>query len=167
MLASLASPIAPEIAGIAPHKFHVTYSRIAVEGTTVAARVRFFGDDLSEALAKAQSIESYQIDASARQDSVFLAYFNSHFVLNDGHSILTGTLMGSGQEMEGQEPMWWYVVQFEAESPIERLHITNRLLKESFEDQKNIAQIQHFPSEKTWSLYFVDDDIDYLLEFDS
>jgi hypothetical protein len=164
LLLILTSLLSPEVA---PHKFHVTYSRIAIEGNTVVARVRFFSDDLGTALGKELKQENYRVTASAEQDSLFLAYFDRHFILTDGDSTLDGILMGSGEEMEGKEPMWWYLIQFEAEKPLSKLHITNKLLTEAFEDQKNIVQIQHFPSEKTWSLYFVDDDLDYLIEFDS
>jgi len=147
------------------HKFHVSYSRVAVEGTTLVSRVRFFKDDLETALAAAASSPTFSMEISQKQDSLFLAYFSPLFTLNDGSSFLTGSIIGSGEEFEGSQAMWWYLVQYEAQSPIKKLHIVNKLLVETFEDQKNIVQVQHFPSEKTWSLYFVDDAEDYDLSF--
>ena len=146
------------------HKFHVSYSRIAVEGTTAVTRVRFFKDDLEKALASATANPSYSMEISEKQDSLFLAYFNSRFTLNDGNADLAPALMGSGEELEGAEAMWWFLIQYEAPTPIKKLNIVNKLLIESFIDQKNIVQIQHFPSETTWSLYFVEDDLTYSLD---
>ncbi|NQV73280.1 hypothetical protein HQ496_09160 [bacterium] len=148
------------------HKFHVTYSRIAVEGTTAVARVRFFKDDLDKSLANITQNPTYSMDVSQKQDSLFLAYFNTRFTISDGNEALKGALIGSGEELEGAEKMWWVLIQYDAAAPIQKLDIVNKLLIETFEDQKNIVQIQQFPSEKTWSLYFVEDDLEYSLQLD-
>ncbi len=58
------------------------------------------------------------------------------------------------------------MLEFEADLPIQKVHLTNTLLLEHFEDQKNIVQIQHFPSEKSWSLYFVEDAKEFSLDFE-
>jgi len=150
------------------HKFHVSYSRVAVEKGDVVVRVRFFADDLNVALARAQKIPTYTNTAGSKPDSTFLAYFNTHFRIatRDG-SALKSDLISSGEEQEGQESMWWYMIQYQSPEPIQALHFTNTLLLESFEDQKNIVQVQHFPSEKSWSLYFVEDNVDYTVNFAS
>ena len=148
------------------HKFHVTYSRIAVEGTTAVARVRFFKDDLEKSLANVTHNPAYSMDISQKQDSLFMAYFSSRFTISDGKQDLKGALLSSGEELEGAEAMWWVLIQYDAPSPIQKLDMVNKLLIETFEDQKNIVQIQQFPSEKTWSLYFVEDDLSYSLKLD-
>ena len=61
--------------------------------------------------------------------------------------------------------MWWYLLEFQASSTIEGLHVDQRMLGEIFEDQKNIVQIQHFPSEKTFSLYCAEESWEYTLSF--
>jgi len=86
--------------------------------------------------------------------------------VRDG-SALKSDLISSGEEQEGQESMWWYMIQYQSPEPIQALHFTNTLLLESFEDQKNIVQVQHFPSEKSWSLYFVEDNVEYTVNFAS
>ena len=40
-----------------------------------------------------------------------------------------------------------------------------RILAEIFDDQKNIVQIQHFPSEQTYSLYCAEDAWEYVISF--
>ena len=148
------------------HKFHVTYCRIAVEGTTAVARDRFFKDDLEQTLANVTQNPAYSMDVSQKQDSLFLAYFDERFSISDGNAALKGTLLSSGEELEGAETMWWVLIQYDASTPIRKVDMVNKLLVETFEDQKNIVQIQHFPSEKTWSLYFVEDDLAYSLKLD-
>lgn len=128
-------------------------------------RIRLFQDDLGEALGKREG-HDVVVDISPEQDSLFQAYFNESFVMTSGEEVLTGTLVGSGEEVVGKQPMWWYLLEFQASSPIEGLHISQRILSEVFDDQKNIVQIQHFPSEKTFSLYCVEDSWEYEVAFD-
>lgn len=154
--------------GGSAHEFHVSHSRVAVDKADVVVRVRFFADDLNTSLAKAQNLPSYTNTKGIKPDSTFLAYFNSNFVLSTANNkVLQSTLLSSGEERDGDEAVWWYMIQYRATQPIETLHITNTLLLESFDDQKNIVQVQHFPSEKKWSLYFVEDKIDHSLNFSS
>jgi hypothetical protein len=61
--------------------------------------------------------------------------------------------------------MWWYLLEFGASSNIEALHVSQRILSDEFEDQKNIVQVQHFPSEKVYSLYCVEDAWAYQIDF--
>lgn len=146
------------------HDFHVSYSRLAVEGSMAVVRIRMFKDDLGQALAKREG-RDVMVDVSPEQDSLFTAYFNDRFILRSGDETLTGRLVGSGEEVVGNEPMWWYLLEFQATSVIESLHVDQQILAEMFEDQKNIVQIQHFPSEKTYSLYCVEDAWEYTVSF--
>ena len=139
------------------HKFHVSYARMAIEGNVVVARVRFFKDDLSEALAAFSPTELEDMVVSPAQDSLFQSYFDKHFFIETDDNRLQGKLIGSGEELLDEEPMWWVMMEFESEHPLTSIRITNSLLMDQFEDQKNIVQLQHFPSEKNWSLYFVED----------
>ncbi|MDA0875591.1 MAG: hypothetical protein O3C45_11105, partial [Bacteroidetes bacterium] len=148
----------------AAHDFHVTYSRLAVEGSMAVVRIRLFKDDLAEALTRREGTDVV-VDTSPQSDSLFVAYFHEGFVLRSANKTLKGRLMGSGEEVVGKEPMWWYLLEFQAEAPIEGLHIAQRLLSETFEDQKNIVQIQHFPSEKVFSLYCTEDAWQYDISF--
>lgn len=152
--------------GVEAHKFHVSYSRVAVEGRTVVTRIRFFKDDLAKALAARTSNEDLTVSVTQELDSLFLAYFTETFKLSTPAGQLIGKLVGSGEEVLGKEAMWWYLIEFEASEPITTLHLSNTLLRDTFDDQKNIVQVQHFPSQKTWSYYFVDGSWEYSIDFE-
>ncbi len=148
--------IAGSLAPGAAHDFHVSYGRLAVEGSTAVIRVRFFQNDLVEAIQK-QNAPDFELAATSRADSVALAYIGRRLRLAAADRPLEAVVRASGEDMSGQEPMWWYLLEFTASTPIKDLELTNTLLFETFDDQKNIVQMQHFPSEKTWSFYFTPD----------
>ncbi len=155
-------PVVPN--GAEQHDFHVSYSRLAVENTMAVVRIRVFKDDLDQALSQREN-QPIVIDPSPRSDSLFQAYFNEKFVLRADEEVLDGRIVGSGEETIGNEPMWWYLLEFEASQPIENLYVSQKILSEVFDDQKNIVQVQHFPSEKTYSLYCVEDAWEYTVSF--
>lgn len=146
------------------HDFHVSYSRLAVEGNMAVIRIRLFKDDLNQALTTREERDVF-IDTSPVSDSLFQAYFNERFVLSVEDEVMSGRIVGSGEEVVGNEPMWWYLLEFSAPERIEALHVSQRILSEVFEDQKNIVQVQHFPSEKVYSLYCVEDAWEYEVDF--
>ncbi|MDA0682852.1 MAG: hypothetical protein O2797_07490 [Bacteroidetes bacterium] len=146
------------------HDFHVTYSRMAVENDMAVVRIRLFKDDLSEALSKRLDRDVI-VDISPESDSLFQVYFNESVSLVVGEETLAGNLVGSGEEYVGKEPMWWYLLEFKADGPIEGFTISQKILSEMFPEQKNIVQVQHFPSEKTYSLYCVEDSWEYEVSF--
>jgi len=148
------------------HKFHVSYSRMGVEGKTILVRVRFFTDDLREAIRKETRLSAYIPEATPRADSIFTAYFNANFKITIADSVLIGQLAGSGEEEENGQAMNWYLVQYESASPVTEARIDNTLLAKTFDDQKNILKIQQFPSEKTRSFFFEIDSDPIDISFD-
>ena len=146
------------------HDFHVSYSRLAVEGSMAVVRIRLFKDDLNQALSRREQ-RTVVVDTSPSSDSLFQAYFNEMFVMKAGEEVLDGRIVGSGEEVVGNEPMWWYLLEFGASSNIETLYISQRILSDEFEDQKNIVQVRHLPSEKVYSLYCVEDAWAYQIDF--
>ena len=146
------------------HDFHVTYSRIAVEDNMAVIRIRLFSDDLNQALSEREK-RDITVDTSPTSESLFQVYFNELFVLSSNDETLAARMVGSGEEVVGNEPMWWYLFEFRASQPIDELAISQRILSDVFSDQKNIVQIQHFPSEKMYSLYCVEDAWDYSISF--
>ncbi len=137
------------------HKFHVTYGRLAVEDTQAVLRIRFFHDDLEAALRAYAKDAGFRLAAAPRSDSVYTRYFNDKFVLRQDGRALQGRIVSSGEDMDGREKVWWYVMQFDAPAPLRRFTIRDRLLFEAFDDQKNIFKVMHFPGEQTQSFYFV------------
>jgi hypothetical protein len=150
--------------GPVPHDFHVTYSRLAVEDNMAVVRIRLFKDDLNQALSSRERRDVF-VDTSPASDSLFQTYFNEQFVMSSNDEIMPGRIVGSGEEVVGNEPMWWYLFEFNASQIIDELDISQRILSEEFEDQKNIVQVQHFPSEKVYSLYCVEDAWEYTVSF--
>lgn len=139
------------------HDFHVSYGRMAVEDDLAVMHVRFFQNDLEKAIQTWQEIPDFRLSATPAADSIALAYIGRRLrIVTAGH-MLSGVVTASGEDLSGQEPMWWYILEYRAEEPIRDVTITNELLFDTFDDQKNIVQMQQFPTEKTWSFYFSDD----------
>ncbi len=133
------------------HNFHVSYAKLAIEQNLAVMNVRFFVDDLTLALQRAHRLDTFQLAATAFADSLYLAYFNRHFELHNNGQRLYPVILSSGIDKD----MWWYQMLFSSASAFQNLSIKNTLLFDLFDDQKNILQIMHFPSEKTASFYFI------------
>ncbi|MFN3394856.1 MAG: DUF6702 family protein, partial [Candidatus Thermochlorobacter sp.] len=133
------------------HNFHVSYTKIAVEQNIAVMNVRFFIDDLELALQRRFNLTDFKLSATPLCDSLYLSYFNQHFELHNNGSVIRPTLLSSGIDKD----MWWYQLQFSSPQPMQHLSIKNTLLFDVFDDQKNIVQIMHFPSEKLESFYFI------------
>lgn len=139
------------------HDFHVSYGRMAVENDVVVMQVRFFQDDLEKALMGHGAPPTFRLASTPAADSMALAYISPRLRAVAAGDTLAAVITASGEDMSGQEPMWWYLLEYRADAPIQELTLINELLLETFDDQKNIVQLQHFPSEKTWSFYFSND----------
>lgn len=147
------------------HDFHVSYGRMAVEGSSIAVRFRFFADDLEKTIrAFTADDESVITDDPASWVS-FDAYLRGAFHLVADGDTLGGAIIGSGEDVMDKEPVRWFLVQYTAAGTIRRVDLVNRLLFDTFDDQKNIVQFRHFPSEKNGSLYFTPDRPVYDLRF--
>lgn len=140
--------------GVLAHRFHVGYANMAVEGNQVLCRVRFFADDLEEALKQYGHDNGFSLEATKETEALFLRYLSDRFQLEADANRLTASILQSGEESQGSELMWWYVLQFEAPADIAEVKLRNTMLFEAFEDQKNIVRVQHFPSEQRQTLYF-------------
>ncbi|WP_457654181.1 DUF6702 family protein [Rhodocaloribacter sp.] len=152
LLLSLAAPVSDP----PPHDFHVTYGRLAVEGPTAMLRIRFFHDDLEAALRAHHKRRDFRLEADPLSDSLFLAYFHDKFALESDGAPLRGEIVTSGEEREGRERVWWYVLRYDAPAPIRSLTVRDALLFEVFSDQKNIFRVLHLPDEKRETFYFVE-----------
>ncbi len=151
-LMSFAAPVSEP----PPHDFHVTYGRLAVEDATAMLRIRFFFDDLEGALRAHHKRRGFRLSADPESDSLFLAYFHDKFALIGDGAPLRGEIVTSGEEAEGKERVWWYVLRFEAPAPLRKLTVRDALLFEVFSDQKNILRTLHLPDEAQETFYFVE-----------
>jgi hypothetical protein len=155
----------PEAGAPAPHKFHVTYGRMAVEDNIAILQIRLFKDDLELTLRQKYADPAFALAADPYSDSLFTQYFNEVFVLKQGAVAVPGRIVSSGEEEMAGEPMWWYMVRFEAPADLRAFTVRDVVLFDQFEDQKNIFKVQHFPSEKALSYYFTEGAEEYHVAF--
>ena len=136
------------------HKLYVTYGNLAVERNLAVLRIRIFKDDLETALAAHSGRETVVMEASPEFDALFAAYFAERFTFEVAGESLTGRIIGSGEDQADREPVWWYQIRFDAPAPIRSARIVNTVLFESFDDQRNILKVVHFPDETPRTFYF-------------
>ena len=131
-----------------PHKLHVSYGAAAVENDVVIVRIRFFLDDLREALRRHSGRADLELADDPVTHAAFLAYFETCFGLSVAGKPLPARIVASGRDELDREPVWWYAIQFEAPSAVTSFRVRNTLLLELFGDQRNIVKFVHFPDQK-------------------
>lgn len=125
----------------ARHEFHVSYTRMAVEGSTISAQIRVFPDDMQKALAARARNAGLQL-ASKPAEAAFQAYLGDRFPVTANGRRLVATVASSAAD--GQ--MWAYIVTWTAAAPVTSLSMHNAVLFEQFEDQQNIVKVRHLAS---------------------
>jgi hypothetical protein len=120
---------------------------MVVEGTMVVARVRMFRDDLQKAVKLRPS------DEPAAQAAVSAYIARSLGVSADGVR-LTAEVVDSGGDTEGDQPVWWVLVQWKAARPVRTLGLKVHVLFDAFDDQQNIVVLNKQPGDERRSLYF-------------
>ncbi|MDP1858648.1 MAG: hypothetical protein Q8K82_08255 [Gemmatimonadaceae bacterium] len=120
------------------HDVHLTYSRMVVDGASVACRVRLFKDDLDKALRSS--------GPAATTDSLFAAYFNAHVTISsDGHR-LSGRVVQSGRDLDvTDQEMWWFQIEASAARPITTLTLRVALFFDLYKEQKNLVTLLKMP----------------------
>ena len=138
-------------------------------------RLRFFQDDLAEGLRRMEGDARLSVRVDPLTDSLVTAYVNRHFVVrtneaaeaveeadgspdsqgSDPTAPLPGAIVASGEEMDGSEPVWWYVFQYVSPEPVRLLDVDDNLLHELFDDQRNITRILHTATNKYQMYYSV------------
>lgn len=132
---------------VAPHNLHLTHTRMVIEGTAIVARVRMFRDDLEKSLKR-------KITDDAASRSAVAAYMAQHFMVSADGIRLTGEVLDSGGDMDGDQPVWWVLVQWKAAKPVKALGVKVHLMFESFNDQQNTVLVAKQPGDERRGLYF-------------
>jgi len=148
VLLALRPAPAPE-AGRA-HDVHVSNARMAVEGTTALVQVRVFKDDFAQALSNLAG-RPVTLAANPEVDALATRYLNRRLLVNAGGRVLVGRIVSSSED----NLMWAYGLEYEAPLPIRSLILTNTLLFDIYDDQRNLLRVMFFPSERAESFYFV------------
>ena len=147
-------PTSLEMPALPFHDLHATYGNLGVDGSIAVLQLRVFKDDLEEALRRFHGMADLQLEVSPGVDALFLRYFSERFILEaDGH-LLGGRIIGSGDDELDREPVWWYQLRFDAPEPIQMARITNTVLFEIFNDQRNVLRVVDFPEENRRAYYF-------------
>lgn len=144
--AAPARAVTPPLAA-APHNLHVAYTRMVVEGNTIVARIRIFRDDLQRSLKRA-------VNDSAASKSAVAAYVAQHITLASDGARLSSQVLDGGADMDGDQPIWWVLVQWTAPRPVKVLSLKVHLLFETFTDQQNIVIVAKQPGDERHGLYF-------------
>jgi hypothetical protein len=142
-------PVAPvtSVAPVAPHNLHLTHTRMVIEGTALVARVRMFRDDLEKSLKR-------KITDDAASKAAVAAYMAQHFMVSADGISLIGDVLDSGGDMDGDQPVWWVLVQWKAGKPVKSLGVRVHLMFESFNDQQNTVLVAKQPGDERRGLYF-------------
>lgn len=130
-----------------PHDLHVAHTRMVVEGTAVVARVRMFRDDLQKAIRR-------PVTDDAASSAAVAAYVTQHFTVSANGATLAGTVLESGGDVDGDQAIWWVIVQWKAAAPVRTLGLKVHLMFETFGDQQNLVQLSRQPGDERHALYF-------------
>jgi hypothetical protein len=130
-----------------PHNLHVAHTRMIVEGEAMVARVRMFRDDLQKTL-------KMPVGDEAASKSAVAAYVTKNFTVVADGAPLTGEVLDSGADMDGDQPIWWVLVQWKAAKPVKIMSLNVHLMFDAFTDQQNIVMVSKQPGDHRTGLYF-------------
>jgi len=153
--AGAGGPVRAPRAPAALHDVHISHTRLVIEGSTIAGRVRVFHDDLQLALRALAGDSTLLVTGADRADRLFERYFGAHVRLEaDGQPIrLTVTASGAERDPSAQEVVW-YLMEGTVERPVSRLVLRQGLFFDMYRDQQNIVQLLRMPGEERRTLYF-------------
>lgn len=171
-------PLLPTPGGgaVVAHDLHIAYADMAIEDAVVAGRIRMFKDDLERALGPMVGADAFTLRPGAEADALVMRYLRDHLTIetltgdaDDPASAaatpLEPTLLQSGEDMLDREAVWWVVVQYQATAAVDSLRVTNTLLFDVFDDQRNIMKFVRFPDERQKTFYFDDDETEHTFVF--
>ncbi len=133
-------PLASAFAPAARHNVHVSNARMAVEGTEVIVQVRLYKDDLATALSNLAG-HPVTLAGTDEMNALGARYLNRHLLVNAGGRVLVGRVVGS----EPDDLMWAYTVEYAAPTAVRSLILTNRLLFDLYDDQRNLLKVMCLP----------------------
>jgi hypothetical protein len=149
-----AFPTSIEMPEVPFHDLHATYGNLGVDGSLAVLQLRVFKDDLEEAMIRFHKLDALELEVSPDVDALFQRYLEERFVLEVNGHRLEGRIIGSGDDELDREPVWWYQIRYDAPDPIRSARITNTVLFEVFDDQRNVLRVVEFPEEDRRAYYF-------------
>lgn len=134
------------------HDVHASYAKMAVDGHDGYMSIRLFTDDLEQALRKFHKKPNLKVrlDEASMQD--FQQYLNWKLVLKlpNGKQV-SGKVLNVQQE----DIMTVFVVEYHAASrTLDRFKLRHDVLKEIFDDQRNVIKFLKLPGDVEQSQFF-------------
>ena len=154
LLGTGSTPEATPAGSPRPHDLHITSGTLEGEGGPAVYKIRVVRDDLAAALAGHAGEPIVDMSADPEVDAIFLDYVEAHVRIRADGVLLEPNLLASGEDELDREPVWWYRVQYRADTPVRQLSLVNTFLFELFDDQRNILRVVHFPAEAQRTYYF-------------
>lgn len=141
------------------HDIHASHTRLVIEGTSVACRVRVFHDDLQLALRALAQDSTLTVGAGHTADQLFQRYFAEHVKVEADGRPVSLRVTAAGLEVDAaDQQVIWYVLEGELQAPLRRLVLRQGLFFELYEDQQNIVQLLKLPGEERRTLHFAGSD---------
>lgn len=134
---------------VATHDFHVSYTRMAIEGSAISAQIRMFGDDITKALIARSKAPSLTLN-SPQGEAAAQAYLAEAFPIVVNGRKLVPVVASATQERD----MWSYIVTWQSPVPITTITMHNAAMMEYFADQQNIVKLKHISSGKEATLFY-------------
>ena len=131
----------------APHNKHYSHARVVIDGTAVVARVRLFKDDLEKALKRKL------VDDAPSKAAVAEYVGRSLGVKGDGVP-LAPEVLDQGNDSEGDQPVWWVLVQWTATRTPSKVAFRDHLMFDLYDDQQNLMIVSKMPGDDRKTLYF-------------
>jgi hypothetical protein len=131
----------------APHNTHISHTRVVIEGPVVLARVRMFRDDLEKAV-------KVKVNDAPASKAAVEKYVTQHLIVRADGTVLTAEVVDQGPDLDGDQPIWWALLQWKAARPVVALGLKVHVLFDTFEDQQNLVVVTRQPGDDRRTLYF-------------
>lgn len=136
------------------HDLHETYADLAIEGATVGGRVRFYREQLEEALGPMLDADAVSLSPGAEATALVGRYLAGRLTLVADGDTLPATVLRTGEVAMEHHHGWEVTLSWEATAPIDTLRVRNTLLFEIHDDQRNIVRVVRLPEETPTTLTF-------------
>jgi len=149
-----------------PHPFRLSIADVALTGSRLEVRVRFFWDDLEFAIREHAADMEFRLEETADVDLAIERYVNEMLIIDAGGATLRGRVVARGIQdaRNPDEVMWWYALEYPLDPSVERIHVQNRLLFNMFEDQRNLLHLTtRSGRERNYYFSWDEDDVVLLL----
>ena len=113
----------------------------------VLARVRMFRDDLEKGFKQ-------KIAETPAGLALVGAHVARQLVVRADGVPLAAEVLDGGPDQDGDQPIWWVLIQWKAAKPVVALGLKVHVLFDTFDDQQNLVVVNRQPGDDRRTLYF-------------